>query len=81
MTDHPCATAILALLNLYPDCEMRLSDVWGELDQQFEQSLLESTLEDLFAARRLMRITDAGVRWYSASLETIPDKDWGPEGN
>lgn len=79
MTDHPCATAILDLLTLYPDCEMRVPDVCGELDQRWDQATVASTLDALFAARRLMRINDAGTLWYSASLEKLADKDWGPE--
>ena len=71
MTDTPCATAILELLTLYPDCEMRAQDVFGELDEKWPLADVQASLDVLLAARRVLRITDAGVQWYCVAMEKL----------
>jgi hypothetical protein len=79
MSDPTCATAILAMLALYPDCEMRVPDVWRELDEKWPQELVATTLDELVQSRELARITDAGVTWYSVALTKLDAADWPAE--
>ena len=79
MPDTTCATAILELLALYPDCEMRVPDVWRELDEKWPQEQVATTLDALVQRRELARITDADVAWYSVALTKLDATDWPAE--
>lgn len=75
MTETSCASAILDLLTLYPDCEMRVADVWQELDQKWQQAIVQDTLETLVCSGRVLRLNDDGKFWYSVAMTKLPNMD------
>ena len=79
MSDSNCATAILDLLIAYPDCEMRVADVWAELDEKWELALVAATLEDLVQSRSLSRLNDGGETWYSVAVAKLDAANWPAE--
>lgn len=76
MTDTECANAIVELLALYPDCEMRVPDVWGELNEKWDKALIETTLQALVAARSVAVLNHDGVPWYSIAIQKLDASQW-----
>ncbi len=76
MTETTCAAAILDLLTLYPDCEMRAADVWSELDERWEEALVRSTLEALVADGSVSRLNHDGEHWYSVAIRLLEATAW-----
>ncbi len=76
MTDITCATAIQDMLTLYPDCEMRVPDVWRELDEKWSQALVLETLEALVQGRVVVRLNHEGTAWYSIAMDRVDASHW-----
>ncbi len=80
MTDQTCAAAILELLTLYPDCEMRAKDVFAELDEKWPQAEIDGVLEELVQQRAVTRLNDGGTAWHSVAIQRLDASKWREDG-